>query len=126
MSNRRKPVHSSDPRRVGGEMVGSGGPHDRGGVLLDTRRAVLLNEVMASTIDSKDGDPRGVALFLSGRINHTDERVRTLYLMGSDGVAAIVTELMALLGRIKGQDQIDLLNDIAQRMANLREEGNAE
>lgn len=118
---------STDPRRIPGSMAGPGGPHDRGGVVLDARNAVLLETVDVSTVDPERGG-RGkpaVALVLGGRINQTQHRASVLFLFGSDGAAAIVTELLALLGRATpGLDPDQVLADITERMARLRADGN--
>jgi hypothetical protein len=83
-----------------------------------------MDSVVVSTVDDvRQG--ASYALLLSGRINRTSDRAEVLFLFGTDGVAAIVTELMALLGRATGNDESALiLADIADRMATLRAEGN--
>ena len=123
MSNR---VRSSDPRRLRGDMAGPGGPHDVGGVVLDTSRAIILETVDVSTIDPDHGGrgQSGIALLLGGRINQTKDRARVLFLFDTDGAASIITELLALLGRTTHIDPTDLLDDVLGRMAKLREEGN--
>lgn len=92
-------VRSGDPRKSGGDIVGPGGPHDRHGVILDDRTAVLLDHSTVSLVETRGGNPV-LALLLEGRINKTTDRARNLYLMNEDGAAAIVTELLALAHRI--------------------------
>jgi hypothetical protein len=116
-----------DPRRIRGDMAGPGGPHDRGGVVLDTRHAVLLKTVDVSTLDPDDPGTRGqsaIALVLGGRINQTQDQASVLFLFGTDGAASIITELIALLGRATGIDADQLMTDLLDRAAKLREEGN--
>lgn len=123
MSNKRR-VRSSDPRALKGSIAGPGGPHDRGAVFLETTKAIILEGCTVSTLDSEDGSPAAVAMMLNGRINRTQDKASVLFLFGTDGVAAIVTELMALLGRASGVDHTAILEDIFERMSKLREEGN--
>ena len=125
MSNRRKPVHSSDPRRLPGDIAGPGGPHDVGGVIVDTRRAILLEECVVSTVDELGarGQQSALAMLLSGRINQTQDRARVLFLFGTDGAAAIITELMALFGRA-GVDTEQLMADVDERLERLGADGN--
>ncbi|WP_435610003.1 hypothetical protein [Streptomyces sp. C10-9-1] len=90
---------SGDPRKSGGDIVGPGGPHDRHGVILDDRTAVLLDHATVTLVETLQGGPL-LALLLEGRINKTTDRARNLYLMDEDGAAALVSELLALAGRI--------------------------
>lgn len=107
-------------------MIGPGGSHEIGGVILDTRRAILLENVDVSTIDPDRGG-RGqsaVALMLSGRVNQTSDRAKVLFIMGTDGVAGIVSELIALLGRAGGKDVIEeFMSDMTSRLDTLRDDG---
>jgi hypothetical protein len=61
-----------------------------------------------------------VAMFLGGRINRSTDRANVMFIFDSDGVAAIVSELLALYGRATEIDPVDLIN----RMLTLREDGN--
>jgi hypothetical protein len=117
---------TTDPRRIPGDIVGPGGPHDIGGVVLDARNAVLLSDVSVSTLDP-DGGGRGqsaIAMVLKGRINQTTDQAKVLFIFGTDGAAAIITELIALLGRATAVDGSQLLADIIERMTELRSDGN--
>lgn len=124
MSNR---IRSSDPRRLPGDIAGPGGPHDIGGVVLDASRAVLMDSVDVSTIDPDHGG-RGqsaLALLLGGRINQTKDRARVLFLFGTDGAAAIISELMGVIGRAAGPEVLaEFQADLIRRMAALQAEGN--
>lgn len=84
---------STDPRKIPGSMAGPGGPHDRGGVVLDTRNAVLLDSIDVSTLDPDRGarGQSGLALVLGGRINQTKDRASVLFIFGTDGAAGIIT-----------------------------------
>lgn len=90
---------SGDPRKTGGDIVGPGGPHDRHGVILDDRTAVLLDHSTVTLVETARGGP-ALALLLEGRINKSRDRARNLYLMNEDGAAALVSELLALAHRI--------------------------
>lgn len=90
---------SGDPRKTGGDIAGPGGPHDRDSVIVDTTNAVLLDASTVVEVESTANGPV-LAMLLEGRINHSTDRARNLYLMNEDGAAALVTELMALAHRM--------------------------
>lgn len=118
---------STDPRDLGGDIAGPSGPHDRGSVVLDTSKAVLLQDVTVSTIDPERGG-RGqlyLALMLAGRINQTPDDARVLFIMNTDGAAAIVTQLLALLARAKEKPEVigPFIADLRRRLDELDAEG---
>lgn len=110
---------TTDPRKIPGGIAGPGGPHDRGGVVIDTRHAVLLETVDVSTLD----EANAIAMSLGGRINRSKDRANVLFLFGTDGAAAIVTELIALMGRATGSPE-PFVNDLKTRLDKLTSEGN--
>jgi hypothetical protein len=90
----------------GDDPRGAGTPTGPGAVLLDARRAVLLEDVEVSLMQGySDGVASGplVSLALGGRINRSQEHTRTQFLFGAEGAAAIVGELLSLAGRM-GED----------------------
>jgi hypothetical protein len=91
-----------EPVVDGGTMVDPvGDPYARGNVLLDVRKAVLMDSIDVSLVDTKrEGEPPRLAMLLAGRINFSQGRARQLYLFDEDGAAAIVSELVALATRI--------------------------
>lgn len=118
---------STDPRKIPGGMAGPGGPHDDGGVVLDTRNAVLLDTIDVSTLDPERGG-RGqsaLALVLGGRINRSPDRASVLFIFGSDGAAGIISELIAVMGRASGPEFVaEFMKDLGERLDTLRDEGN--
>lgn len=90
---------NTDPRRAGGGIAGPGGPHEHSTVVLDTRRAVLMETVNVAQIDNPSDGRRFVGLELGGRINQSSERANILYLFDADGAAALVTQLVGLAAR---------------------------
>lgn len=115
----------TDPRKIPGGLAGPGGPHDVGGVVLDARNAVILETVDVSTVDPERGG-RGqsaIALVLGGRINQTKDRASVLFLFGADGMAAIISEIVGLVGRAGGIDADAFLADLTTRIAEMRAEG---
>jgi hypothetical protein len=84
---------SDDPRKLPGDIAGPGGPFDRGGVLFDTRNAVLMDGVTVATVDNPSDGRRFIGLLLGGRVNRSAERADVLYLFDLDGAAGIITEL---------------------------------
>jgi len=119
-----QPTGNADPRRLGGTITGPGGPHDWGAVVLDMTDCVLLDSASVCLVDSvRDGRSNGQAIYMtmSGRVNKTDDRVQVGYTFGTDGAAALVTELLALADRAGP----DLLTDIVARLVALDRDGNA-
>jgi hypothetical protein len=119
---------STDPRELKGAIVGDGGPHETGGVLLDTRNAILLNDVTVSTVDPEGGG-RGreyFAMLLAGRINQTRDDAQVLFIMNTDGAAAVVTQLLALLVRARVNPGVldQYVLDLRRRLDELDDEGN--
>jgi hypothetical protein len=105
----------SDPRRPGGGIAGPGGPHDQGGVVIDTRRAVLLETTTVAKVDNPSDGRTFVALELEGRINRSSERADILYLFDADGAAAIVTELLGFMKRAGGELEAEFMRRFDER-----------
>jgi hypothetical protein len=117
---------TTDPRRIPGSITGPGGPHDHGSVILDARRAILMDDLVVSTVDKEHGS-RGqfaVAAAIGGRINQTGDRASVLVILNSDAVAALITELVAVLGRASKTDARAVLDDLVARIEKLDAEGN--
>lgn len=115
-----QPTGASDPRRLGGDMVGPGGSREVAAVIIDPTDAVLLDHVDVCTIDAvRQGALGGQAIFmtLDGRINKRSERARVGYMFGPDGAAALITELLALSERFGP----DLLDDVTRRLTELHQ-----
>lgn len=119
---------STDPREIKGAIVGDGGAHETGGVILDTRNAVLLQDVTVSTVDPSSGG-RGkeyFAMLLAGRVNQTQDNAEVLFIMNTDGAAAVVTELLALLVRARVTPGVidQYVQDLRRRLDELADGGN--
>lgn len=113
-----QPSGVADPRRLGGDITGPGGPHDRGMTLLDVTDCVILEAMDVCTVDAvRSGQHGGQVIFmtLDGRINKTRDRVRTGYIFDTDGAAALITELLALADR-HGPEMLD---DVTRRLTDL-------
>jgi hypothetical protein len=111
-----------DPRRLGGAIVG-GGPHSRRTSIIDPRNAVLVDHIDVCLVEGfSGGKTQGARAFvvLSGRVNKTRDQVRTGFLLGDDGVAAIVSELVSIMERAGP----DWLIRFAERMIAMESEGN--
>jgi len=100
-----------------GIIVGSS--HGRGDALIDTTKAVLLDDVHVVLIDAlnADGAQRVIGLELGGRRNKSTTRSDVLYLFDEDGAAALVSELFGLAGRA------DFLPELLARIERLDEDG---
>lgn len=125
MSNRRR-IRPENPRRLPGDMIDAGTPHSRNSVVLDARHAILMDTVEVSTLDPDNSRGQGsaIAMLLGGRINQTEDVTKVLFLFGTDGAAAIITQLIALMGRATGIDSDQMMKDILDRWNDLKEEGN--
>jgi len=113
---------NSDAPSSGGDIVDvAGDPYAHGGVVLDVRKAVLMDELDVSLVDPHPGSDEmpGVAILIQGRINFQDARARQLYLMEIDGAAALASELIALMHRAGGKvhDQFEI--DFARRLRDM-------
>lgn len=89
----------ADPRVLGGSISASSNPHAMHAITVDARGAVLLDRVDVSIAHGVRGTSDAAALLLAGRVNGSRDRARVLYLLDSDGAAAIVTEIEALMDR---------------------------
>lgn len=122
MSRRRPPV--GDPRKLGGDIAGPGGPHGKGDVIIDARNAVLMEHVNVAQVDNPSDGRKAVALVLEGRINQSSDRTRVLYLFDADGAAALVTQLIALGGRSDAPWAHEFSQMLESRFKELQDEGN--
>lgn len=107
-----------DTARSGGDSVG-GSPHGRGDSVLDTREAVLLDYNEVILVDSKRDELPMMALIMEGRVNLTRRRVKQMYLFGTDGAAALISQLVGLAGRAGGAFATGFKADLDKRMAEL-------
>src|SRR4051812_32163144 len=69
---------TTDPRELGGEVSGPGGPFDEGQVIVDTSRAILQDHLEVVKIDNPSDGREIVALLISGRINRSTDRADVL------------------------------------------------
>lgn len=107
---------STDP--PGGGDILTGEAHGRNDSLLDTRNGLLVDYSTVVAI-SEDPDDFKVGVLFEGRINQSTERGKQLIFVGEDGIAAIVSELVALLGRAAHP----LRERLFERIEALRAEG---
>ncbi len=107
-----------DPREFsGGEIAGPGGPHDEGMTVIDTRTAILLDTTEVAMVDNRSDGRRFCAMLLHGELNRSDDRVKAMFLLEADGMAAIVSELVAVARR-EGQEFADeFARLLGERMA---------
>jgi hypothetical protein len=108
----------SDSAEHAGAVIG-GSPHGRGDALLDTRGAVLLDYTEVVLVDrepDRPDRPPAAMLVLAGRVNFDTRRSQTAYLTGTDGAAAIVSELTALAERAGGDYAASFKADLERRL----------
>lgn len=77
-------------------------PYAQGGVVIDTRTAVLLSGINVAAVElTREGKPagQGYAMSLRGKVNQSPDEVAHLYLTDLDGLADVVAELFALASR---------------------------
>ena len=123
---------SDDPRQAGGGMFDAGGPHDRGKVMFDARRAVLVEEIeTAIAHTTRHGQPSEdqVALVIKGRINRPPddqmaaerpaEHVEHLHMISWEGVADLIVDLHSLAVR----DGTDIEPMLREKWAAARAKG---
>lgn len=110
----------TDPRDLGGDIAGPGGPYDENAVVVSTESAVLLDTSNVALIAvGRDGnyEEKAVALVLEGRINKTQDRAKVLFLLNGDGAAAIVSELVGVAKREGAEFAADFLVALEDRKA---------
>jgi hypothetical protein len=110
---------SDDPRKLGGDIAGPGGPHSEGTVVIDTRNAVLMDSVDVALLNNPSDARRFASLVLAGRVNRSQDRARVLYLFDADGAAAVVSELIGLAQREGGQFSADFVERLEARLAEM-------
>ncbi len=88
-------------RQASRRITGPGGPFDRHANTVDTRGAVLLDDVWTVVAHTGAGDV--VGLELAGRVNHSSARASALYLMDAEGAGQLAADLVALAARAGGQ-----------------------
>lgn len=116
---------TTDPRTIPGSMSGPGGPHKRGGVVFDAEHVVLMRSVDVAIIEAIDDAPTLLAMVLGGRINFTQEMAQVMFVFGADGAAALVTELVAVIGRMPDGDlKAEFMEDLDRRFEQLKANGN--
>lgn len=109
---------------LGGDIAGPGGPHDKGAVIFHTAGAMILDYSTFAMMDAEGVGQEGVAILLEGRINQTQHRGKVLVLTSDDGLAALVTEGMALMGRAGGERRAKAFVDLVTgRLEELEAEG---
>jgi hypothetical protein len=113
-------LHGDDPRPLGGDIAGPGGPHDLHAVVVDCTDAVLLDHTTVSIVHLGRRDQPGevehaVGLLLEGRVNKSRDRTRVLYLVNADGAAALLTELVGLASRARADGLNDLADEFVRR-----------
>lgn len=99
-------------------VVMGGAPHEHGTALLDVRGAVLLDSTEVVLVDPEPGStkPPTVMLVLAGRVNYDTRRSQTAYLFGTDGAAAIISELTGLAARAGGTFAEGFQDDLDRRL----------
>lgn len=90
----------TDPTDLGSTYAGPGGPHDRDAVVVDATNAVLLDAVDVLVVGDPSRPRPIIALQLAGWINKRPDRAQVMFLFDEDGAAAIISELLALAGRV--------------------------
>lgn len=113
-----------DPRDLGGDIAGPGGPRDRGGVVISTQGALNPDSATIAMIEDGEQAGKAAALVLEGEVVGTGDRARLLVLLGPDAAAAVVTEIAALAVRADGQPWAEQFGtDATRRFEDLDAEG---
>jgi hypothetical protein len=101
---------NTDPRTLGGDIAGPGGAYEEGGVVVDTRHAVLMDGLGVAKLDNRSDGRELIGLRFEGKINHSEDRASVLLLGDLDALAAIIVESQAIAGRMGKQKELaDLL-----------------
>ena len=112
----------ADAPHSGGDMADvAGDPYARGGVVLDARKAVLMESLDVCLVDTKQDEKPIMMMVLEGRVNYETRRTKQAYLFGADGAAALATQLVALAGRAGGAFMAEFQGAFEERMAEMPE-----
>jgi hypothetical protein len=98
----------TDPRELGGDIAGPGGPYDHGAFVIDSRRAILMDALDVVKVDHQS-NADALALLVQGRINKSTDRARVMVLGDLDLAAAFITQLHGLAHRMGRQDELHRL-----------------
>lgn len=116
-----QPTGIANPSTLGGSMTGDlGDSRARDAVIIDMTDVVLLEGVHVSTVVvGRQGTLAEEATYLqlSGRVNKTTRQVQVGFMCPTDGVAGIVTELLAIAERAGAE----MLDDITRRLTELHQ-----
>lgn len=116
---------TTEPELLGGQIVGDteADPNESGTQIVDTRKALLLEEWVVALTDQEDGSHM-VAMSCGGRINQTDRRARVLVLIDVCGAALFAAELVGLAMRMPPEardefgaalnERLDFMKNIAR------------
>jgi hypothetical protein len=75
------------------------------GALLNISNAVLMDTSEVVLVDTKHDQPISIVLTLRGRINYAHDRIEHAYLLGPDGTAMLVSQLMGLAAHAAERDR---------------------
>lgn len=93
----------SDPRKLGGDIVGPGGPYDRDSVLIDVTNSVLLQSVTTSLVGlGRLGDENmeeAIAILMEGKVNKSSDYAKVLFVTNVEGSAQLIANLFSLASR---------------------------
>jgi hypothetical protein len=91
---------TTDPRDLGGDIADLGGPHDHGQVVIDTRRAILMDRLEVAKVDNPSDGRELVAVLIGGKINQSPDRAKVMLLGDLDMLASFITEAHGLARRM--------------------------
>lgn len=92
-----------------------GTPRGRNDAIVDATDAVLMSEVNVCLVEAGDGRTV-IGLELAGRVNMSTSHSELLYLMDEEGVASIISELLALADRAGPDLQASLRRRLLGRL----------
>jgi hypothetical protein len=108
---------NTDPRTLGGDIAGPGGPQDENAVVIDSTNAVLLDSTVVTIMGDRKTQQPVMCMLLEGRINKSSDRAKVLYLFDTDGAAAIISELLAMGSRVGPEFRDDLMRRVERLIA---------
>lgn len=116
------PTGNADPRTLGGNIIGDldADSNSRNAVILDMTDVVLLQHLSVSVVEAvrqSAWDGEMFYLLAEGRVNKTDREVRVGFITDTDGVAALISELLAIAHR----GGAELLDDVTRRLTDLHQ-----
>lgn len=101
-------------------------PHGKGDVVVDTRKAILGQDVEVALLGDLDRIDAAFSIVVGGRINRTQDRAQVMLLGPVDFAAALVAETIGVYARAPVDRGADFQVALEERIDKMKADGNME